>query len=181
MPKLGTVVVALALLATGCTTLPLATGDEQSRPTAPPAALATEQRYLEDWFKGTPVAISLHGSGPLVVEVPLVHSFDPGSATPKRALGAVLDRVAESLRRQRATRVSVAAPADLSGSGALAQARTAKVREALTGRGVAGTRVSAAPTDATAVSVQLRISMIAAPISRLDDSTLPPPPPPKPR
>jgi hypothetical protein len=111
-----------------------------------------------------------------VVEVPLVHSFDAGSATPKPALGAVLDRVAESLRRQGATRVSVAAAADAGGPSALAQARAAKVREHLAVRGVAGTRISTAPAATPGAAVQLRLSMIAAPISRLDDAALPPPP-----
>ncbi|HET9822263.1 MAG TPA: hypothetical protein VFQ16_10605 [Burkholderiaceae bacterium] len=174
--------VALATLVAGCATAPGAgpapgalPGETPSAPRrAAPSPLATEQRFLDDWFKGTPVVIALQGSGPLVVEVPLVHSFDRGSVVPKPALGAVLDRVAESLRRQPNTRVSVTAAADPGAAASQSLARMTKVREHLVARGVAATRVVLQPAGTPTAGAQLLITLVAAPIMRLDDTTLPP-------
>jgi outer membrane protein OmpA-like peptidoglycan-associated protein len=177
----GCAMAALALLASGCATAPPAgtapaaphPGAHTTPRAAVPTALATEQRFLEDWFKGTPVRITLQGSGPLVVEVPLAHSFEAGATTLKPALAAVLDRVAESLRRQGATRVLVAAPADAGAAATQAQLRMVRVREHLTARGVAATRVGLQPASTAVAGVQLRIALVAAPVMRLDDADLP--------
>jgi len=145
---------------------------------APVPALSpvqSEQRFLEDWFRGTPVAIALADVNTLVVDVPLAHSFTPGSPTIKPALAAVLERVATSLRRQPALRVSIAAPTDPNAAVALAASRSQQVREHLIGRGVAASRMAGVGTARAGAPVQLRLTMLAQPIGRLDDATLPVP------
>ena len=126
--------------------------------TSPANPLATEHRFLEDWFRGTPVVIAAQPPVTLQLEVPLVNSFDAGKADIKPALNAVLDRVAQSLLRQSAARINVNAPADAGGNAALAQSRMQRVREALGRKGIASTRVDL--TDAAPRSggpVQLRL------------------------
>jgi outer membrane protein OmpA-like peptidoglycan-associated protein len=87
-------------------------GDPNAAPRAPapgtPSAtpLATEQRFLEDWFRGTPVVIAAQPPVTLQLDVPLANSFDAGKADIKPALNAVLDRVAQSLLRQNAARAA---------------------------------------------------------------------------
>ncbi len=156
--------------------LPSAPG---ARPGPPPAPALTpvqsEQRYLEDWFRGTPVSISLADVNTLVVDVPLVHSFAPGSTVIKPALAAVLERVATSLRRQPALRVSIAAPADPNAAVALAANRSQQVREHLIGRGVAASRMAGVGTARAGAPTQLRLTMLPQPLGRLDDATLPVP------
>lgn len=153
-------------------------GPATSRP-APPAPvvspLVTEQRWLDEWFRGTPVVIAMADSSTLGVDVPLINSFDAGSSRIKPALAAVLDRVATSLRRQPAMRVSIAAPADANGPAALAASRAQQVREHLVARNVAATRLGGAPAVRAGSALQLRIVIAAQPISRLNDATLPVP------
>jgi len=189
--QVGSTALAVALALSGCATPSNPTGPAGApasgspagtravpgtAPAAPPpTALVNEQRWLEQWFKGTPVGIGLQGGNVLEVAVPQAHSFEAGSSTPKPALSAVLDRVAESLRRQTGTRVSVIAATDAGGPPALAQTRAAKVRDHLVGRSVAATRVLVAPAAVAGAGVQLRISVVPQPIARLDDSTLPVP------
>jgi outer membrane protein OmpA-like peptidoglycan-associated protein len=146
-----------------------------STPATPPAnALATEQRFLEDWFRGTPVVIAAQPPVTLQLEVPLANSFDAGKADIKPALNAVLDRVAQSLLRQNAARININAPADASGSAALAQSRAQRVREALGSKGVAATRVGLSETAPRAGGpVQLRLTIPGAsaqPIARSNKS-----------
>jgi outer membrane protein OmpA-like peptidoglycan-associated protein len=121
--------------------------------------LATEQRFLEDWFRGTPVVIVAQPPMTLQVDVPLANSFDAGKPDVKPALNAVLERVAESLRRQSAGRLSVSTPADAGGSLALGQQRAQKVRDLLITKGIAATRVSLSETPRMAGPVQLRLSL----------------------
>jgi outer membrane protein OmpA-like peptidoglycan-associated protein len=140
-------------------------------PSNPPAtALATEQRFLEDWFRGTPVVIAAQPPMTLQLDVPLVNSFDAGKADIKPALNAVLDRVAQSLLRQSAARININAPADASGNAALAQSRAQRVREALGSKGVAATRVALTESAPRAGGpVQLRLTIPGAgtpPIAR---------------
>lgn len=137
-------------------------------PGTPPAtALATEQRFLEDWFRGTPVIIAAQPPMTLQLDVPLVNSFDAGKADIKPALNAVLDRVAQSLLRQNTARVHVNAPADASGNNAaLAQSRAQRVREALGSKGIAATRVvvtESAPRIGGPVQLRLTIPGNGAP------------------
>ena len=130
------------------------------RAPAPANPLAAEQRFLEDWFRGTPVVIAAQPPITLQLDVPLANSFDAGKADIKPALNAVLDRVAQSLLRQSAARISVNAPADASGNAALALSRMQRVREALGSKGIAATRVAlteSAPRSGGPVQLRLTI------------------------
>jgi hypothetical protein len=132
-------------------------------PAAPKVSpLASEQRWLAQWFEGTPVAIQSEPDGSLQLTVPTVHSFDQKSTTPKPALKAVLDKVGQSLKRKPTTRLAIAAP------GQSGTARAQAARQHVVARGVAKHRVTAAPTEAD--SVVLRLSLAPAPIGRLEDS-----------
>ena len=135
-------------------------------PVAPAEAAAragrldVERDWLRTWFEGTPVHIARQGPA-LRVDVPLVHSFAPGQPQVKPALGAVLDKVAESLRRNPQARLRlVAAPGDGTGASAgdvaLATKRAAQVRAHLRQRGEAEARL-ASPSRTTVSAVQLRL------------------------
>jgi outer membrane protein OmpA-like peptidoglycan-associated protein len=131
-------------------------------PGAPPATpLATEQRFLEDWFRGTPVVIAAQPPTTLQLDVPLTNSFDAGKADIKPALNAVLDRVAQSLMRHAGARITVTAPADATGPATLAQARTQRMRDSLATKGVSATRVTLVESARAGSPVQLRLSMPA--------------------
>ena len=161
---LGSIAVWLTLLATlaGCGTLSPRAGGIDPATGAPQAPvespLVTEQRWLAEWFRGTPVDVALADDGQtLGVDVPLQHCFTAGSSNVKPALAAVLDQVATSLRRQAAMRVAIAAPMDANGNARLATSRAQKVREHLVSRGVAATRLTGSGTTTAAGPVQLRI------------------------
>jgi hypothetical protein len=165
--------LTLATLLAGCAT--------QTAPPPAASSLVTEQRWLEEWFRGTPVVIALHDVNTLTVDVPLANSFAAGSSSVKPALAAVLDRLAESLRRQPTLRVSITAPTDADGPPALAAGRTQQLREQLTSRGVAATRATSLGAARAGTAVQLRLIAVAPQVVRLDDATLPPPTPVVPR
>jgi outer membrane protein OmpA-like peptidoglycan-associated protein len=147
---------------------PGAAGPAATSPTTPvrPATplppgstpLAAEQRFLEDWFRGTPVVIASQPPTTLQLDVPLVNSFDAGKSDIKPALNAVLERVAQSLLRHAGARITVAAPGD-AGSPTLAQARAQRVRDHLGTKGIAATRVSLIESAPPGGPVQLRLSM----------------------
>ena len=186
-------VVLLAVLA-GCATStsgpsPAAPGSMEPAPSGtplpgaggtrplPPAAtpLIAEQRWLDEWFRGTPVVISLADINTLAVDVPLANSFVAGSSNLKPALVAVLDRVATSLRRQPTLRVSVAAPPDAAtNNAALAGARAQQMRAHLMSRGIPATRMAAVGSARSGAPVQLRLLAAVQGIGRLDDAALPP-------
>jgi outer membrane protein OmpA-like peptidoglycan-associated protein len=135
--------------------------------------LATEQRFLEEWFRGTPVQISAQPPSQLQVSVPLMHSFDAGRSDIKPALNAVLDRVAESLRRHAGARISVVAPSDANGPATLSQARAQRVRDSLGTKGVAGTRVTLADVPPGGGPLLLQLAMPTAssqPVARRGDA-----------
>jgi outer membrane protein OmpA-like peptidoglycan-associated protein len=161
---------ALALLLSACASTGPAVSDRPGvpgagalgAPGAPPATpLATEQRFLEDWFRGTPVVIAAQPPTTLQLDVPLANSFDAGKADIKPALNAVLDRVAQSLMRHAGARITVSAPADATGPATLAQARTQRVRDSLGSKGVSATRVTLIESGRAGSPVQLRLSMPA--------------------
>ncbi|HEY6087638.1 MAG TPA: OmpA family protein [Burkholderiaceae bacterium] len=143
-------------------------------PTVSP--LVSEQRWLDEWFRGTPVVIAMSDINTLTVEVPLANAFEPGASSVKPALAAVLDRVATSLRRQASMRVSIAAPSDAaSANAALASTRAEQVRSHLVSRGVPATRMAAVGTARPGTPVQLRLLVATQAIDRLDDTALPVP------
>ena len=128
---------------------------EPAAATAP--ALRTEQRWLQSWFEGTPVRIVINSDGVLAIDVPREFCFDAGRNQVKPALAAVLDKVAESLRRNTSTRLTLlAAPGDATTAAPLAMARATAVHKHLRNRGVPAARLG--EPGATAVAaVQLRI------------------------
>jgi len=130
---------------------------------ATPAALTVERQWLLSWFKGTPVVIEQADNGATAIEVPLEFSFKAGGAAVQPPLAAVLDKVAESLRRVPSSAlVRVAAPGD--GGNAthnnrdvtMALERAAAMRKHLRARGVPDARL-AQPSAATGGGVLLRI------------------------
>ncbi len=132
-------------------------------PAAPPATLATERQWLQSWFAGTPVQISQRGDGPLAVSVPREFCFDAGRSTIKPALAAVLDKVAESLRRVPQARVQqLAAPADAGAAAgaALAVQRAAQLRARLLSRGVQVAQLTE-PTAAADAAVLIQVALKA--------------------
>jgi outer membrane protein OmpA-like peptidoglycan-associated protein len=117
-----------------------------------------EERWLRQWFDGTPVQIVRQRDGALAVTVPAAFCFDPGRHAVKPPLAAVLDKVAESLRRQRQARLdALAVPADAEGDAALLRRRGLAVRDHLRARGVDDARLAQpATTAASGVRLQLR-------------------------
>jgi outer membrane protein OmpA-like peptidoglycan-associated protein len=153
-----TLVVALAVWGCASTAPPApsapATAD---RKTATAEALAVERQWLQAWFRGTPVRVGQRSDGAVTVDVPREFCFEPGRGAVKPALAAVLDKVAESLRRVPLARVQlVAAPDDAGGASPLALQRATQVRDYLGSRGVPAARLGK-PSVATAAAVQLRM------------------------
>jgi outer membrane protein OmpA-like peptidoglycan-associated protein len=152
--------LALLLALGGCASVappsrPAPTPAEQRA--ALPAELTIERQWLQSWFRGTPVRVGQRVDGAVTVDVPRAFCFEPGRSRVKPALAAVLDKVAESLRRRPlATVPLIAAPADPNGPGPLALQRANRVRQYLHARGVATARLGP-PTDAAAAAVELRL------------------------
>jgi outer membrane protein OmpA-like peptidoglycan-associated protein len=164
MKKPALVTLAALLLGACATSPPPApqppTVDERA---AAPAALATEQQWLQSWFGGTPVVIVLRGDGAVTVDVPREFSFDNGRSNIKPALAAVLDKVAESLRRTPLSRLQlVSAPGDAAGPSPLALQRATQLHKHLVSRGVPAARLGS-PSVTTAAAVQLRMEVAPQP------------------
>lgn len=118
--------------------------------------LSSEQRWLSQWFDGTPVRITGQSDGrALLLAVPLDFAFDAQSPRPKPALQAVLDKVGQSLKRQPATRLRIGAPGPA--------ARALSARAHVLAQGVASYRVEAS-AQTVGEDVLLRLSM--APLTR---------------
>ena len=125
--------------------------------TAAASTLAVERQWLASWFKGTPVVVAQRQDGAVLVDVPREFCFDPGRDAVKPALAAVLDKVAESLRRTSIAELHlIAAPGDASGSASLGVQRATRVHDYLRSRGVPPGRL-AKPSTASGAAVQLRI------------------------
>jgi outer membrane protein OmpA-like peptidoglycan-associated protein len=142
---------------------PSASASAPARPVAAEPAyapgLAAEQRWLDNWFRGTPVVIAQNDDGELVVEVPRAYCFDAGASRMRPALVAVLDKVALSLRRTpRAHVVALSAPDDKAGTTALALQRATQLHKRLLERGVTAAQLSQ-PSATLAAAVQLRIGL----------------------
>ena len=154
-PCLAALLVLLVLA--GCASAP-----RPGSPAAPAAARASslpaERQWLQAWFQDTPVQIDQPGDDSLRIEVPREFSFDPGRNQLKPPLAAVLDKLAQSLRRLPAARLQqLATPGDDS-SPALARQRAEQVRAHLRSRGVPAVQLGPA-TATTAMAVQLRIAV----------------------
>lgn len=157
--------IAAALALHGCAAGPSQPAEVPAAGQAAPRAaargqnpLAVERDWLRSWFDGTPVSIAQRDEGPLSVEVPLAFSFEPRRRAVKPALAAVLDKLAQSLRRTGALLPGLAAPADADGPPALALQRAGAVRAYLLSRGVPLAQLGA-PAVAQAAAVQLRAEL----------------------
>ncbi|MBG6078833.1 outer membrane protein OmpA-like peptidoglycan-associated protein [Rubrivivax gelatinosus] len=115
-----------------------------------------ERQWLQSWFDGTPVVIAQQGSGPVAVNVPLEFSFDAGKRGVKPPLAAVLDKLAESLRRQPQMTLALAAPGDAGGDETLAAQRAAALRSYLLGRGASSAQLGT-PQAAAGRAVRLQL------------------------
>ena len=81
--------------------------------------------------------------GAVFVDVPREFCFDPGRDAVKPALAAVLDKVAQSLRRTPIAELHlIAAPGDASGSATLGVQRATRVYDYLRARGVSAGRLA---------------------------------------
>ncbi|MCY7314878.1 MAG: hypothetical protein LH480_04470 [Rubrivivax sp.] len=179
LPTLGLLAACATRAPIGASTPTTSPGNPPGAPGAPPsaaanptrdqAALKTELQWLQQWFKDTPVQIVLTADA-LNVEVPREFAFDTARAQIKPPLAAVLDKVAQSLRRLPQARLElVAAPGDVSVASATASAspaaalalqRATQVRRHLLSRGVAAAQLGT-PSANTAAAVQLRLALAA--------------------
>ncbi len=157
----------LVVVIQGCATKP-APPPTAAAPTTTPAApapaarpaalLATEREWLQSWFVGTPVVIAQQADGTVTIDVPREFCFDPGRSQVKPPLAAVLDKLAQSLRRSAATLQGLAAPGDSVEGSRLALQRATQLRMQLLSRGVPADRLGT-PTATTAAAVQLRMAL----------------------
>ena len=163
---------AVLLVLQACSSTPTVPAGPPAAPAAPragtaadadrqAAALAVERKWLQSWFQGTPVVIAQLGGAAVSVDVPLEFCFDAGGSKVKPPLAAVLDKVAESLRRHRQARLELlAAPRDAADGSPLALQRATQVRAHLMSRGVPAARLGG-PTTTAAAAVQLRLAVAA--------------------
>ena len=125
--------------------------------TASASTLSVERQWLASWFKGTPVVVAQRQNGAVVVEVPREFCFEPGQDAIKPALAAVLDKVAQSMRRTAIAELHlIAAPTDAGGAAALALRRAGRVYDFLRSHGVSEARL-VKPSPTSSPAVQLRI------------------------
>ncbi|MEO5845160.1 MAG: hypothetical protein ABIQ33_10005 [Caldimonas sp.] len=154
-PTSSSAAPAPSLQAPAAAPIPAPTPAQQR--TAAASVLAVERQWLASWFKGTPVVVAQRQDGAVVVDVPREFCFDRGRDTVKPALAAVLDKVAESLRRTASTELHlIAAPGDATGAPTLGLQRATRVYDYLRARGVAPARL-AKPSAAVGTAVQLRM------------------------
>lgn len=159
-----TLLIALALCGCAGVTAPTPPPTTPAERTAAAEALAVERQWLGTWFRDTPVKIAQRGDGVLTLEVPREFCFDAGRSSVKPALAAVLDKLAESLRRVPQAQVALlAAPDDAGVTTPLALQRADHVREHLRSRGVAEARLAKAAPAASA-SVLLRVIPFPSPL-----------------
>jgi hypothetical protein len=131
--------------------------------------LAAEAKWLAELFAGTPVQVSGERDGSVRLAVPMKYAFDaPAAAAPKPPLQAVLDKLAQSLKRQPAAKLQATAPA-----GAGSAERMAAIRTHLAGKGVPSWRFAAAGAPGND-QVLLRLVPPPGGLRRLDDNTLSP-------
>ena len=121
-------------------------------------ALEAQRDRLKQALAGTPVAIETTDDHRLRVIVPTRHAFDPGRATVKPALGAVLEQVSIGFKPYAATtEVRITAPGDDKAPARLVQERAAAVRDELIARGVPASRITE-PGPASGAGLELLLS-----------------------
>jgi outer membrane protein OmpA-like peptidoglycan-associated protein len=163
-----TVLVLLLAVVVGCTSTPPSSSTSSPAPTpapaptpdqraAAPAHLAAERQWLSSWFKGTPVKIRQVDENAIAIDVPREFCFDQGASKVKPALGAVLDKMTQSLQRVPIAQVTlIAAPADAQVNNELALKRATQVQQHLRNAGVRADRLGK-PSIASGPVVQLRM------------------------
>jgi hypothetical protein len=92
---------------------------------------------LKSLFAGTPVQILDEADGAVLLSVPLAYAFDGAGSVAKPPVKAVLDKLAQSLKRQPAARLQLAAP------GPASDQRNAALRRQLSSAGVGAWRLAA--------------------------------------
>jgi len=123
-------------------------------------AVAAERAWLQSWFKGTPVLIAQRADGAITIDVPREFCFDAGSSNVKPALAAVLNKLAESLKRVPLARVPLlAAPDDGSANTVLALQRAEQVHQHLLNQGVPAARLGK-PSASSSAAVRLRMETV---------------------
>jgi outer membrane protein OmpA-like peptidoglycan-associated protein len=155
----GLALVAMTLGGCAATTPPAPAppqrNEAEQRAAAAPA-LTAERQWLQSWFDGTPVRIEQQRDGPVDIEVPQPYCFEAGRSAVKPPLAAVLDKLAQSLRRMPMTRLTLVAAPGEPGKPDLATRRAEQVRRQLQSRGVPAERIGP-PTAAAVAAVQLRV------------------------
>ena len=132
----------------------------------PPTVLASEVRWMQALFDGTPVGIASEPDGAMRVTVPMDFSFDAQSSAPKPPLRAVMDKLATTMVRQPSAKVHIGAPG--------AAARVTAMRNYFGSKGITALRVVAGP-PAAGDTVTMRVVPGPVAIDKLEDSALPPP------
>ena len=147
-------ITAVALLA-GCASPPLGGGLFGSGLSPP---LEAQRTRLKQALQGTPVVVEATGDRRLRVEVPTRHAFEPGRATVKPALAAVLEQVATGFKPYAATtELQIGAPHDDKATTKLVRERAASTRDHLVSRGVPASRIARAGAT-TAPGLELLLS-----------------------
>ena len=106
------------------------------------------RKAMEQATRGTGVEVTRTADNRLKINVPNDVSFSTNSAAIRPEMRSVLDPFANSLQDDPAARIEIIGHTDSSGSDAvnnpLSQERAQSVRDYLTGRGVAGSRIQTA-------------------------------------
>jgi outer membrane protein OmpA-like peptidoglycan-associated protein len=156
--------LAAALLLAGCA----AQRSPSVNSVAPPQSrLDGLHDQLRSDLVGTPVAVDRVAGGQVLrIGVPRSDSFEAGRSAVKPALGAVLARVAPSLKANARWAVRVAGPTDGSGKNvALAVDRAAAARDYLVGRGASPLQFLPPLRNAESDALELRIAASAEALS----------------
>lgn len=119
---------------------------------------------MRSLFDGTPVAFTDEADGALRVDVPMEFGFEPDSAKMKPALRAVLDKLSQSLARQRGTHLQLGPPDPQ------VRERLAAMRDFLSSKKVSRSRLPATPNLSASV-VMLRLSPAPPPVVKLEDAS----------
>ncbi len=139
---------------------PAVTINPANQRAALPAELVVERQWLQSWFEGTPVTISLRGTHSMTIDIPRQHCFDTGSTRIRPALAAVLDKLAQSLRRLPYSNLAMIAAPEDGGAGrkSLGVQRATRIQRHLRSIGVPAAKLGK-PSVTTAEAVQMRIDI----------------------